>query len=144
MHKPQEVQVRSLGQEGLLEEGTVAHSSILTWRIPMDREARRATVHRVIKSRTWLKRLSMHAKVLSGENSLGIWKRVKRGAKNAFTALWLENTNFGWFRLGISPPNPGQKQHVSSYNHLILRTPWAYLEIHVCKAYCLSHPLVFV
>ena len=31
---------------------------------PMDREAWRATVHRVIKSRTWLKQLSMHAYIL--------------------------------------------------------------------------------
>ena len=30
----QETWVRSLGQEGPLEEGVAAHSSILTWRIP--------------------------------------------------------------------------------------------------------------
>ena len=36
------------------------HSSILAWRIPMDREAWRATVHWVIKSWTRLKRLSTH------------------------------------------------------------------------------------
>ena len=38
-----------------------AHSSILAWRIPMDRGAWRATVHGVAKSQTWLKRLSKHA-----------------------------------------------------------------------------------
>ena len=91
MHKPQEVQVRSLGQKDLLEEGMVAPSSILTWRLPMDREARWVTDHRVTKSRTQLKRFSLHARVLIGENPLGIWERVKRGAKNVFTALWLEN-----------------------------------------------------
>ena len=33
-----------------LEEGMASHSSILTWRIPMDREACWATVHGVAKS----------------------------------------------------------------------------------------------
>ena len=36
------------------------HSSILAWRIPMDRGAWRATVHKFVKSQTQLKRLSMH------------------------------------------------------------------------------------
>ena len=43
----QEMQVGSLGQEDPLEEGMAAHSSILVWRIPMDRGAWRATVHGV-------------------------------------------------------------------------------------------------
>ena len=46
--------VQSLGQEDPLEEGMTTHSSILVWRIPMDRGAWRATVHRVTKSRTQL------------------------------------------------------------------------------------------
>ena len=33
----QETQVRSLGWEDLPEEGMATHSSILVWRIPMDR-----------------------------------------------------------------------------------------------------------
>ena len=37
-----------------LEEGMETHSSVLAWRIPMDRGAWRATVHGVTKSRTWL------------------------------------------------------------------------------------------
>ena len=41
----QEIWVRSLGWEDPLEEGMAAHSSILAWRIPMDRGAWRATVH---------------------------------------------------------------------------------------------------
>ena len=40
----QEIWVRSLGWEDPLEEGMAAHSSILAWRIPMDRGAWRATV----------------------------------------------------------------------------------------------------
>ena len=37
--------VRSLGWEGPLEEGMATHSSILAWRIPMDRGAWQATDH---------------------------------------------------------------------------------------------------
>ena len=42
--------VRSLGLEDPLEEGMATHSSILTWRIPMDRGAWRTSVHRVTES----------------------------------------------------------------------------------------------
>ena len=38
----QETQVQSLGQEDPLEEGMATHSSILPWRIPMDRGAGQA------------------------------------------------------------------------------------------------------
>ena len=47
-----ETQVRSLGWEDPLEEGMATHSSILAWRIPMDRGARRVTVHEVTMSQT--------------------------------------------------------------------------------------------
>ena len=39
--------------------GLASHSSSLAWRIPMDRGAWRATVHRVPKSWPWLKQLSL-------------------------------------------------------------------------------------
>ena len=42
----QDTQVQSLGREDPLEEGMTTHSSILAWRIPMDRGAWRAMVHR--------------------------------------------------------------------------------------------------
>ena len=45
-----ETWVRSLGWEDPLEEGMATHSSILAWRIPMDRGAWRATVHGITKS----------------------------------------------------------------------------------------------
>ena len=48
----QETWVRSLGWEDPLEEGMATHSSILAWRIPMNRGAWRATVHGVAKSWT--------------------------------------------------------------------------------------------
>ena len=50
----QETWVPSLGWEDPMEEGMATHSSILAWRIPMDREARWATVHGAAKSQTSL------------------------------------------------------------------------------------------
>ena len=50
----QETWARSLGWEDPLEEGMAIHSSILAWRIPMDRGAWQATVLGVAKSRTQL------------------------------------------------------------------------------------------
>ena len=44
--------VQSLGWEDPLEEGKATHSYILAWRIPTDRGAWRATVHRVTESDT--------------------------------------------------------------------------------------------
>ena len=49
--------VLSLGWEDPLKEGMATHSSILPWRIPMDRGARQATVHGVAKSQTRLEKL---------------------------------------------------------------------------------------
>ena len=50
----QAIWVQSLGWEDPLEEGMATHSSILAWRIPMDRGAWWATVHEVPKSQTRL------------------------------------------------------------------------------------------
>ena len=60
MQEPQEMWVRSLGWEDPLKMGVATQSSILNWRIPKDRGAGRATVHRVAKSQTQLKQLSIH------------------------------------------------------------------------------------
>ena len=54
LHAIQETWVQSLGWEDPLEEGMATHSSILAWRIFMDREASWARVHVVIKSWTRL------------------------------------------------------------------------------------------
>ena len=45
MQEMQGTWVQSLGGEDALEEGMTTHSSILAWRIPMNRRAWRATVH---------------------------------------------------------------------------------------------------
>ena len=50
----QETWVGSLDWEDALEKGTATHSSILAWRIPMDRGAWQAAVHGVTKSWTQL------------------------------------------------------------------------------------------
>ena len=60
----QEIPVQPLVWDDPLEEGMTTHSSILAWRIPMDRGAWQATVRRVAKS-TRLKQLSMHAHMLN-------------------------------------------------------------------------------
>ena len=52
VQETQEMQVQSRGQENSLEEGIANHSSILAWRIPMDRGAWWATVHGVTESDT--------------------------------------------------------------------------------------------
>jgi len=50
----QETWLQSLGGEDPLEEVMTIHSSILAWRIPMDRRAWQATIHGVTKSWTQL------------------------------------------------------------------------------------------
>ena len=49
-----ETRVQSLGWEDPLEEGMATHSSILAWRIPMERSTWWATVHGVAESWTQL------------------------------------------------------------------------------------------
>ena len=61
MQEMQETCIWSLGGEDPLEEGMATHSSILSWRIPMDRGAWWAKVHGIMKSWTQQKRLSIHA-----------------------------------------------------------------------------------
>ena len=53
-----ETWVSSLGWEDPLEEGMATHSSILAWRIPMDRGAWWAIVHGVAKRRMKAMRLN--------------------------------------------------------------------------------------
>ena len=57
----QETWVQPLGWEDPLEEDMVIHFGILDWRVPRDRGAWWATVHRVAQSQTRLKGLSTHA-----------------------------------------------------------------------------------
>ena len=69
----QETWVRFLGQEGPLEKGMATHSSILAWRIPMDRWAWQATVHGVARSWTWrLFTFFTFLSILRGQGSLSL------------------------------------------------------------------------
>ena len=58
-----EIWVQPLDWEDPLEEGMATHFRILAWRIPMDRGPWQAAVHRVAKSQTPLKQLSMHVHI---------------------------------------------------------------------------------
>ena len=60
MQETEETRVRLLDREDPLEKHKATHSSILAWRIPWTEELGGATVHRVPKSRTRLKRLGTH------------------------------------------------------------------------------------
>ena len=55
MQETQETQFPSLGQEDPLEKEMATHSSILAWRIPMDRGDWWATVHGVANCETQLR-----------------------------------------------------------------------------------------
>ena len=46
----QETRVRFLGWEDTVEDVMATHSTILAWRIPMDRGTWWATIHGVVKS----------------------------------------------------------------------------------------------
>ena len=65
-----ETWVLPLGWEDPLEERMAIHSSILAWRIPVDRGAWWVTVHRVAKSQTGLKGLSTHAQLVTLKSDL--------------------------------------------------------------------------
>ena len=51
-----------------LEKGEATHSSILAWRIPMDRGAWRATVHKVTNSWTRLSNSAQHTVPITAPN----------------------------------------------------------------------------
>ena len=74
IQKPQETWVQSLGREDPLEEAMATHSSILAWRIPMDRGAWWATVHWVTESRTRLKWLNTHNSPYISSNFCHLFK----------------------------------------------------------------------
>ena len=57
----QETWVRFLGWEDPLEEGMATHSSILAWRIPINRGTWQATIHGVTKGWTQLSDSAQHS-----------------------------------------------------------------------------------
>ena len=79
----QETRVWSLGQEDPLEKGMATHSSILAWRIPMDRGAWWATVHVVAKSRHHLEANTFTFFSLTGGHGKKRWR-----------IMWLKNAKW--------------------------------------------------
>ena len=66
-----EAWVQSLGWEDALEKEMATHSSILTWKNPMDRRAWQATVHGVSKSHTRLNDFTIYSQRLWHSHSSG-------------------------------------------------------------------------
>ena len=64
-------QVQYVGWKDSLEEGRATHPSTLAWRLPTFRGASWATVHRVAKSWTRLKRLSTHVHIMCSMHVYG-------------------------------------------------------------------------
>ena len=73
-----ETWVQSLSSENPLEEGMATHSSILAWRIPMDRGAWLSTIQRITKNQTWLRQLSMHNSRLGHSSNGDVEATVQR------------------------------------------------------------------
>ena len=71
--------VQSLGWEDLLEEGMPTHSSILAWRIPMDRGTWQATVHGVTKESDMTEWLSTAPSTVLGKCKMDDWMERWRG-----------------------------------------------------------------
>ena len=63
----QEAWVLSLSWKDPLEEGMATLSSILAWRIPMDRGTWWATVHEVTKNHTWQLSTAQQMSILLGK-----------------------------------------------------------------------------
>ena len=63
-----ETWVRSLGWDDPLEKGKATYSSILDWRIPMDKGALWATVHGVAKSQTQLNYFHVYSQEIFSKN----------------------------------------------------------------------------
>ena len=106
------------------------HSSILAWRIPMDREAWEATVHRVAKSWTLLKRLSTHAckRKLSPPSSclsplLSHYYTVPVLLTPCACVFFPTPSNFVGHQLGVL-----------QFNSILTLSIWRYHQIHRLKA----------
>ena len=91
----QETQVPSMGSEDPQEEGITTYSSILAWRIPMDRGAWWAVVHGVVKSWTRLSDFTLtfhfHAleKAMATHSSVLAWRVPGTGEPGGLPSIGL-------------------------------------------------------
>ena len=69
MQETQKIRVQFPSWEDPLKQGMATHSSILAWRMPMDKGAWWATVHRAAKSRTLLSTEHIHVLALATERT---------------------------------------------------------------------------
>ena len=104
-----ETWVRSLGWEDPLEEGMATYSSILAWRIPMDRGAWKGIVHGVTKNPDMTEQVSTAHKskvawVVSDSfrpHGCSLQSRFVRGTLQARILKWVAVSFSGYL------PNPG-------------------------------------
>ena len=95
MQDTKETQVRSMRWEDPLEEGMATHSSILEWRIQLKEDPIERGVHRVAKSQTRLKWLSMHACTLLETFQFRICNQnVFIWTSNSFFVIDINDINF--------------------------------------------------
>ena len=84
--KAQETWIRSLAWKDPLEEGMATHSSILVWRIPMDRGAWWATIHGLQRvGDNWEIQHSIH----SVTNQIFIFRRIFLKIRACCLCQWL-------------------------------------------------------
>ena len=81
------------GYKNVVEKAMATYSSILAWRIPIERGAWWATVHRVTKSQTRLKWLSTQAQCLS------LSLKTFLGLKSALSKIHMDTPTFLWLVL---------------------------------------------
>ena len=74
------MQVRSLGRKDTLEKNVATHSSILAWRIPWTEVPGGLPVHRITKSQTGLKQLSIQWEIVKDREA---WHAVVHGVANS-------------------------------------------------------------
>ena len=91
-----EIWLWSLGWEDPLEEGMATHSSILTWRIPMDRGSWWAIVPSVANSQTWLRDSAHIAYILHLQNVIHQLHLSKTGGKKSSKFVWKIEINGFW------------------------------------------------
>ena len=124
-----------------LEKAMATHSSILAWRIPMDRGAWWATVHGVAKNWPWLRTsLSLFSQTACLFHYLSLDKNLVLGKQNSYLLLFSSVQSLSRVRLFATPwtaacqaflsitnsrssPKPMSIELVMPSNHLILCHP---------------------
>ena len=89
LHAIWDTWAQSLSWENPLEEGMATHSSIVAWRIPMDRGAWRATIHGVAESgqTEWLSTSQKHRWSITLD-CFGVWRRWGQSCRMVTCGIW--------------------------------------------------------